>query len=168
MRHPPGGAAVRAALVLAAAVASVAAASRASAAETKPPPAATISILAIQASTEDKPACDKELAPIQSALAKSGHNTFRLILRDARAVPYGTAWQREMAEGYSLSITAEEATANDVKLALVWTRTEKDKDGNPKVAELQRLPLTIRKGKYFLSGGWKLKKGALLAAVSVQ
>ena len=151
-----------------AAVAWAVAATGTPAAEGKAPDGATISLLAIRATTEDKPHCDRALVPIRSALAKTGKNSFRLILRDAHTVPFGKTWEKVLAEGYSLRVRPQEATAKDIKLTLTWVRTKQSKDGKSKVTELQRLPLTIRKAKYFLSGGWKLNSVVLEAAVSAE
>jgi hypothetical protein len=141
-------------------------AASATAAEPAAPPPVTVSILSIQATKEAEPSCDPALAPIKEALARSGYNTFRLLKRDSRPASAGHPVECAMAETYALRVEAERADKDNLKMCITWTRTEKDKDGNTKTTVIQRIPLTIRNGKYFLSGGWKLKNGALLGAVA--
>ena len=143
------------------------AAAPARAAEPAATPPVTVSILSVQATKEAEPSCDPALEPIRRALARSGdYNSFRLLKRESRPASAGHAVECAMAETYALRVEAERADKDNVKMCITWVRHEKDKDGTPKTTVLQRIPLTIRNGKYFLSGGWKLEKGAVLGAVA--
>jgi hypothetical protein len=138
------------------------------AAQSEKPAPVTVSILSVRATKEAEPSCDPALEPIRTALARSGYNTFRLLKRESRAVQPDQSVECAMAENYALHVKAERADKDNVKMCITWVRHEKDQEGKPKAVVLQRIPLTIRNGKHFLSGGWKLEKGAVLGAVAGQ
>ncbi len=127
-----------------------------------------VDILAIHASKQEKPHCDPALASIKDALTRSGYNAFRLLSRDTRPAQIGKPLERTLADPYAIAVQIQEINDENVKLVLSWIEYTKDDEGKAKKTERQRLPMTLRLGKYFLSGGWKLKDGALLAAVAVQ
>jgi len=90
------------------------------------------------------------------------------VTKDTRQVKLRTASEFTLVEDYALRIQPESEAADEAKLTVTWIKYVKQKGQKPKARVLQRVPLTIRKGKYLLWGGWKLTDGALLAAVAVQ
>jgi hypothetical protein len=127
-----------------------------------------ISILAIHATNEEKPHIDPELDPLKDALARSGYNSFRLVAKERRVVGTGDTWERPMLEDYALRVIPTEIAEDRVTLTYAWVHYEKDEQGRRIARVLQQVPMTLIKGKYFVSGGWRLKKGALVGAFAAE
>jgi hypothetical protein len=133
-----------------------------------PPPtpqeSLVISLLGIKATKETKPQIDPALQPVADALPMSKYNSFRLIVSDARTVAVGSSATFPLTEGYSIRVDVEKASSEIAQITISWIRAEAGAKAPPPKA----MKITIRKGKYFLSGGWELKEGALFAAVAVK
>lgn len=127
-----------------------------------------VTILGVRATKETNEHVDPPLRPIADELKRSKYNCFRLAVSDTKNVTLGETWELPLIEDYAVRIQPEKETADTVRLVLSWIRYEKAKDGKRRPRTLLKVPLAIRKGKYLLSGGWKLKDGALLGAVAVQ
>ena len=119
----------------------------------------TVTVLGIHATTEPNEHIDPALRPIADELRRSPYNCFRLIASDTRRIPLGETSKFAMIEGYALHVHPQKVAEDNVQLTITWVR-----EGQI----LQRMAITLRKGKYFLSGGWRLKEGALLGAIAVQ
>jgi hypothetical protein len=130
--------------------------------------AATVSAYGIRATKEDKSHVDPELEPIAPALKRSGYNCFRVVARGQNTVAFDKTYTLYLIEAYVLAVTPVEAKDDSIKLVITWIRKERDEDGKPKDRVLQRVPMTLRKGKYFVSGGWRLEEGALMGAVAAR
>jgi len=132
-------------------------------------PAASVSItvLGIHATNEAKENIDPSLLPIADELRRSRFNSFRLIVNETRSVPMSTLSEVMMAEDYALHVQPSRQTDDKVSLVLSWVRYDKV-GGKSQMRVLQRMSLEIRKGKYLLSGGWRLKEGALVGAIAVR
>ncbi len=160
---------VRTACGILAAMAWLAAAAGPGAAAKEEQPECTIHLLAIHATNQEKAHCDAHLEPVKEALAESGYNSFRLIDKpESRPVRMGRLYEKRLPEDYALRVRPDDKTEDKVRLTVVWVRYEKDKDGKRTACEKLKMPVTIRKAKYFLSGRWKLKEGALIAAVAAE
>jgi hypothetical protein len=127
-----------------------------------------VTVLGIKATNEDKPFIAPALQPIAKELARSSFNSFRVTTSDAKIVPAGGETLVPMDEGYSMRIRVEKDAGDAVTMTVSWQRTDIMPDGGTQTRLLQRMQIVLRKGRYFLSGGWKLKDGALWAAVSAQ
>jgi len=129
----------------------------------------TVAILGIRATKEDKPHVDPGLQSVAEKLRSGKYNSFRLAVSDTRSVPVGGAMEVAMVEDYALRVQVEKVTDDSVQIDLAWLRIEKDAQGKPRVSTVQPMKMTLRKGKYMLSGGWELKEGATLwGAVAVK
>ena len=131
-------------------------------------PPVRIKVLGIRATNEESPHVDAELEPLKNSLARSGYNSFRVVAKQQRDVPGGATAEFPLVEGYALRVEPGETDAKNVTLTLVWIRYEQDAQGRRVARVLQRMPMTIRKGKFFVSGGWQLKEGVLIAAMSAE
>jgi len=123
-----------------------------------------LSILAIRATNEPRPHIDAELEPLRDALARFGYNSLRLVVKGRQTVKVGKAWEQPMPEDYALRLTPTEIGEDRVTLTCAWVYYVKDAQGRRAARVLQQVPLTLIKGKYFVSGGWRLKEGALVGA----
>jgi len=142
----------------------------AAAAQPGGPPRETsvVTVLGIRATTEGKEHIDPPLVPIADELRRSKYNSFRVVARDSRGIPLGETAELPLVEEYALRIQPEKAAEDNIQLTLSWVQYVKDSSGRRQASVLQRMTLVIRRGKYFLSGGWKLREGALLGAVATQ
>ena len=129
---------------------------------------ADVVFLGIHASKETAPHVDPELQPLADLLPLAKYNSFRTVVSDTRPVLTGDSTGITLVEGYGLDLQIEKLTADSAQIVLSWTRVEKDAKGKPQVRPPQRVQMTIRRGKYFLSGGWQLQNGALFALVAVK
>ena len=127
-----------------------------------------INILAIHATKEEKPHIDPELEPLKEALSRSGYNSFRLVAKERRSVGTAETWEQPMLEDYALRVTPTVIAEDRVTLTYAWVHYEKDEQGRRIARVLQQVPMTLIKGKYFVSGGWRLKKGALVGAFAAE
>lgn len=127
--------------------------------------AVTFTILGIRATNEAKEHIDPALAAIADELRRSKFNSFRLVVSDTRGVPMQGTWELPLAEGYAVRVQPERESGDNVKYVLTWLGGDK---AAGRSREIMRVPMEIRKGKYFLTGGWKLKEGALLAAIAAK
>ena len=124
--------------------------------------------LGIQASKESSPHVDPALQPLADMLPMSKYNSFRVVASDTRSVQPGGEANIALVEGYGLSLRVEKMTADSAQVVLSWTKVEKDSKGRLQVRPPARVQMTIRRGKYFLTGGWQLQNGALFALVAVK
>ena len=131
-------------------------------------PPVQVRVLGIRATNEQTPHVDAELEPLKASLARFGYNSFRVAAKARRPVPAGQTTEVALIEDYALRITVGGADEENVTLTLTWVRYEKDAEGRRAARVLQRVPMTLRKGKFFVCGGWQLKEGALVAAVSAE
>ena len=138
------------------------------AAEPDQPKTVAVTVLGIHATNEKKPFIDPALKAIAAELPRQKFNSFRLVTKQTRDVPFGTSWEVPMPENYARRVRPIEATKDRVKVEVAWVQYVPDKQGRRRPKVRQRLVLVIGKGKYLLSGGWKLSKGALLGAVAVR
>ncbi|HUU11774.1 MAG TPA: hypothetical protein VM431_14710 [Phycisphaerae bacterium] len=155
----------RAALVTALAVATLA---HGAARAAMPEEAISVTFLGIRATKETSEHVDPALRPIADELRRSKYNCFRLAINDTRSVALGRTWELPLVEDYAVRIQPNKETDESVQLVLSWIHYEKGKDGKRKPRALLKVPMTLRKGKYLLSGGWKLKEGGLMGAVAVK
>jgi hypothetical protein len=131
--------------------------------------AVSVTILGIRATKEDKPHIDPGLQSVAEKLRSGKYNSFRLAVSDTRSVPLGGVMELAMVEDYALRVQIEKVTDDSVQIDLAWLRVEKDAQGKPRVSTVQPMKMTLRKGKYMLSGGWELQEGATLwGAVAVR
>lgn len=128
-----------------------------------------VTIIGIHATKEAKPFIDPALKAISAELRKRavGYNSFRLLVNLTRTVAIGKTWECPMKEDYARQVQPIKSEADKATIRLLWIRYVVS-GRKRKAQEKEKLTLSIRKGKYFLSGGWKLKKGVLLGAVAVQ
>jgi hypothetical protein len=149
---------------------------------TPPTPApvelATVTVLGIFATSEDAPHIDAGLQPIANELRVLKSNSLRLIQPPVkRTVVVGAATLvslgSDYAPPYALHVAVDKASAPDAsKVTLTWQRAEKTPDGRPLWRVVQKMQISLKKGKYFLSGGWvsqdaQSKDGTVWAAVAV-
>ncbi|MBM4017362.1 MAG: hypothetical protein FJ288_03395 [Planctomycetes bacterium] len=128
-----------------------------------------MAVLGIRATKESKPQTDPALQSVADELRMTKFNSFRLIVSDTRQVRVGGGMDVSLVEDYALHVEVEKASPESTQIVLVWMRVEKDAQGKPQARPLKRVQMTIRKGKFFLSGGWELKDGAaLFGAVAVK
>jgi len=128
-----------------------------------PPPGpggATIAVLGIRASSEARAQIDPDLGPVADELKRLKYNSFRVVANVRQNVPVGQSVDVAMPEDYILRVEVTKL-ADRPQLVVSWL---KPKDAPAK----QRIEMAVPKGKYFLTGGWTLKDGALWAAVSAQ
>ena len=121
--------------------------------------AITVTVLGIHATTEPTEHIDPALQPIADELRRSSYNCFRLVASATRRIAVGETSEFAMVEGYALHIRPEKVDEDSLRLTITWVQEGRI---------LQRMTLALRKGKYFLSGGWRLKEGAILGAVAAQ
>lgn len=133
-----------------------------------PPPgpgtaAASVKVLAIRATKEDKDYMDPALATLAEELRRTagGFNAFRLLMQAPRTIPFGETQSITLVEGYEVRVKPIQASDDTIELAISVGRGEAGKGG-------LSTTLRIRKGKYMLLAGWKLKEGNLLVAVSAR
>jgi len=124
--------------------------------------------LGIQASKESAAHVDPELQPLADLLPMSKYNSFRVVVSDSQPVQLGGEKGIALVEGYGLNLRIEKLTVDSVQIVLSWTRIEKDAKGKPQARPPQRVQMTLRRGKYFLTGGWQLQNGAIFALVAVK
>lgn len=147
----------------------VAAAAPAGAPKAEPPKeAVSVTILGIRATNEEKPYIDPALKAIEAELKGFKFNSFRLVVNDTRSVAIGKSWELAMVEGYARRVEPQKVDGNKVTMNVSWIKYTTGKDGKREGQVPERLSLTIRKGKYLLSGGYELKEGRLLGAVAVK
>lgn len=146
----------------------------ATAAPAPPAPPATparetvnITILGIRATTEPKEHIDPALRPIADELKRSQYNCFRLAASDTRSIAVGSSTELPLIEDYAIRIQPEKVDNDRATVTLIWMQYLRGPGGRQGTS-LQKMTMTLPKGKYLMSGGWKLKEGALLAAISVQ
>lgn len=151
------------AVVVLAGTAQAAVAPRPAPAQPAPSPgagSATIAVLGIRASDEDRAQIDPDLAPVADKLKRMKYNSFRAVANVRQTVPVGQSVDVAMPEDYILRVEVAKM-ADRPQLVVSWL---KPKDAPAKL----RFEMAVPKGKYFLTGGWTLKDGALWAAVSAQ
>lgn len=124
------------------------------------PGIATVSVLGIRASNDARAQIDPGLGPVADELKRMKYNSFRVVANVRQNVPVGQSVDVAMPEDYVLRVEVSKL-ADRPQVVVSWL---KPKDAPPK----QRIEMTVPKGKYFLTGGWTLKDGALWAAVSAQ
>ena len=124
--------------------------------------------LGIRASKESSPHVDPAIQPLADMLPMSKYNSFRIVVSDTRSVQLGGETGITLVEGYGLNLQIEEMTDDSVQIVLSWTRVEKDAKGKAQARPPQSVHMSIRRGKYFLTGGWQLQNGALFALVAVK
>jgi hypothetical protein len=134
------------------------------------PEVVTVRVLGIRATNEDTPFTDPLLQGIATELAGSKFNSFRLIASAPVQLRVGAPMQVTLIEGYSLRVELQPpqagAAAGNVGLVLTWVRSE---DGRAPPRALQKMAIRIlKRGRYFLTGGWALSRGSLWAAVATQ
>jgi len=151
----------RTVLMAAAAVALAAARPAPGAAPPAPTPnVVSVTILGIHATNKPEPYIHPALRPIADELRRSKYNSFDLLVTsDVRTLAVGGSMETALLEGYSLRVVVEKVTGDTVQLVLSWNRQERVR---------QQVRMALRKGKYFLTGGWELQDGALLAAISAR
>jgi len=132
-----------------------------------PPASVKVALLGIKATKEDKEHIDPKLEPIADELKRSQFNCFRLASSDTRNIPVGRMSELPLVEDHALQVQPDKVEDETVQLTLTWVQYVRDPAGKRTMETLQKMTLTIRRGKYLLSGGWKLKEGALLGAVAV-
>jgi hypothetical protein len=131
--------------------------------------AVSVTILGIRATKEDKPHIDPGLQSVAEKLRSGKYNSFRLAVSDTRSVPLGGVMEVAMVEDYILRVQILKVADDSVQIDLAWLRVEKDAQGKPRIRTVQPMKMTLRKGKYMLSGGWELQEGATLwGAVAVR
>ena len=131
--------------------------------------AVSVTILGIRATKEDKPHIDPGLQSVAEKLRSGKYNSFRLAVSDTRRVPLGGVMEVAMVEDYILRVQIEKVADDSVQIDLAWLRVEKDAQGKPRIRTVQPMKMTLRKGKYMLSGGWELQEEATLwGAVAVR
>ena len=128
-----------------------------------------VTVIGIHATKEAKPFIDPALKAIALELGKRavGYNSFRLVANKTSSVAVGKTWECPMTQDYARQVQPIKIEADKATVRLLWIQ-HVVKEGKRRAQEREKLTLSIRKGKYFLSGGWKLKKGVLLGAVAVQ
>jgi hypothetical protein len=131
-------------------------------------PSVSVTVLGIRATAEEKPHVDADLQPIADELKRSKFNSFKLVARDTRPVVVGAATEFALVEDWALRVKADAAQADKVRITVTWICYTKGADGQRKGEVKLEVPMELRKGKYFLSGGWKLKDGSLMGAVAVK
>jgi hypothetical protein len=133
------------------------------------PQSLNVTVIGIHAKKEPKPFIDPALKAIAAELGKRavGYNTFRLLVSKTSTVALGKTWECPMTENYARQVEPITVEADKATVRLRWIQYVV-KQKTRKAQEREKLTLSIRKGKYFLSGGWKLKEGVLLGAVAVQ
>jgi hypothetical protein len=124
--------------------------------------------LGIQASKESSPHVDPALQSLADLLPMSKYNSFRVVVSETQSVLAGGETGIALVEGYGLALRIEKMTADSAQIVLSWTRVEKDAKGKAQARPPQRVQMTLRRGKYFLTGGWQLQNGALFALVAVK
>jgi hypothetical protein len=151
----------RTVLMAAAAVALAAARPAPGAAPPAPTPdVVSVTILGIHATTQPQPHISPALRPIADELRRSKYNSFDLVASDVRTLAVGGSMETALLEGYSLRVVVEKVTGDTVQLVLSWSRQGQVR---------QQVRMALRKGKYFLTGGWELQEnGALLAAIAAR
>jgi len=127
----------------------------------------TVTFLEIHASKEEKEHIDPQLQAIAEELKRSKYNCFRLGVTKTQGVVLGKVWELALREDHAARVQPKEVKDDAVVLVMSWVRYEKDDKGERKCRVLLSVPMTLRKGKYLLSGGWKLSTGALMGAVAV-
>jgi hypothetical protein len=131
--------------------------------------AVSVTLLGIRATKEDKPHIDPGLQSVAEKLRSGKYNSFRLAVSDTRSVPLGGVMEVAMVEDYALRVQILKVADDSVQIDLAWLRVEKDAQGKPRIRTVQPMKMTLRKGKYMLSGGWELQEGATLwGAVAVR
>jgi hypothetical protein len=129
---------------------------------------AEVVFLGIHATKESSPHVDPALQPLADLLPLSKYNSFRVVVSDTRSLQAGSETVIALVEGYGLTLRIEKMTVDSAQIVLSWTRVEKDSQGRPQTRPPQRVQMTLRRGKYFLTGGWQLQNGALFALVAVK
>jgi len=128
-----------------------------------------VTLIGIHAKKETKPFIDPALKAIAAELGKRavGYNSFHLIANETSRVAVGKTWECPMAEEYARQVQPLKIETDKATVRVLWVQYV-GSGAKRKAEEREKLTLSIRKGKYFLSGGWKLKEGVLLGAVAVQ
>jgi len=133
------------------------------------PQTLNVTVIGIHATKEPKAFIDPALKAIAAELGKRavGYNSFRLVANETSSVAVGKTWECEMVEDYARQVQPIKVEADKATVRVLWIQYVV-KEEKRRAQEREKLTLSIRKGKYFLSGGWKLKQGVLLGAVAVQ
>jgi hypothetical protein len=141
-------------------------ASAALAAPKDAPPSASVTVLAIRAAKEDREHMDPALAALADDLKKtaSQFNAFRLLMQVPRSIAMADSQDLPLVEGYLLRVKHVGAAEETIELVIAMVRTEE----GGKAREVFSTTLRLKKGKYMLLGGWKLKEGTLLTAISAR
>ena len=120
----------------------------------------SVTILGIHATTQPQSHISPALRPIADELRQSKYNSFDLVASDVRTLAVGGSMETALLEGYSIRVVVEKVTGDTVQLVLSWSRQGQVR---------QQVRMALRKGKYFLTGGWELQEnGALLAAIAAR
>ncbi len=166
MRHPTHGQAI---ILTVAALLTFSGAAQAATETAASKQSLNVTVIGIHATKEVKPFIDPALKAIAAELRKRavGYNSFRLVVNVTRTVAIGKTWECPMKEDYARQVQPIKSEADKATVRLLWIHYV-GAGRKRKAQEREKLTLSIRKGKYFLSGGWKLKKGVLLGAVAVQ
>jgi len=127
----------------------------------------SITVMGIRATNEPKENIDPTLMPIADELRRLKFNSFQMIVNDTRSVAMTNTWEVPLVEGYALQIQPLRQSDDKASLILTWIRYERVGD-KIQARALGRTVFEIRKGKYLLLGGWRLKEGALVAAIAVK
>jgi hypothetical protein len=132
------------------------------------PDSAEVVFLGIQASKESSPHVDPALQPLADLLPMSKYNSFRVIVSDSRTVLLNNETSIALVDGYGLALRLEKLTGDSAQIVLNWTCVEKDAKGKAQPRPPTRVQMTLRRRKYFLTGGWQIQNGALFALVAVK
>jgi len=134
----------------------------------RPTDSAEVVFVGIQASKESSPHVDPALQPLADLLPMSKYNSFRVVVSDSRTVLLNNETSITLVEGYGLALRIEKLTGDSAQIVLNWTCVEKDAKGKAQPRPPTRVQMTLRRGKYFLTGGWQVQNGALFALVAVK
>jgi len=127
----------------------------------------SITVMGIHATNQPKESIDPILLPIADELRRLKFNSFALVVNDTRSVAMTSTWEVPLTEGYALQIQPLRQTDDKAALILNWIRYERVGD-KIQAKALGRTMFEIRKGKYLLQGGWRLKEGVLMTAIAVK
>jgi len=136
-------------------------------AQDTPPESVTISVVAVQATTEgNRPKhFDRSIVSVKKSLVKLSYDTFREVKIVSKAIPLGKKTRVPINDRYTLHLTPIQRQPDGrVRVKAIIAMKKKP---NGKTVNALETTLSLPPGKPLNLGGMKLKKGDLVIVLSM-
>ena len=128
----------------------------------------SLKVVSIRATNEEKPHVDPELESVKDALTLFHYNSFHVATKQRVTAKIGESIEVALIEDFAARLEPEKVAEKSVKVVATTILYEKNKEGKRVGRVLERASMTVRKGKFLLRGGWRLKKGVLITLVAAE